>query len=183
MTIYPPSLQPMASGMCAKLIGNSNQPQQSPSSVDQSRRRVILHKASVRYIDVICMHSAMLNDDTLLHRYVVDSVRQPVTRSFDDFLVSSTICCTNSTLFLSSSPPHYYPISADASVNSNLQGQRIFTRKGPFDSGTSWSSSSISRVYGITHSSVPRRDRHLYSTSSACVRCYARFNPCFLHWL
>ena len=40
---------------------------------------VILCRASVRYIDVICMHSAMLNDDTSSHRCVLAELCWPET--------------------------------------------------------------------------------------------------------
>jgi hypothetical protein len=36
-----------------------------------SAAAVTLSKDSVHYIDVICMHSAMLNNDTSSHPYVV----------------------------------------------------------------------------------------------------------------
>jgi hypothetical protein len=108
-----------------------------------SAAAVILCKASVHYIDVICMHSAMLNDDTSSHRCVLWNVYPPANRPSDLSLVSSTICCTNSTLFPSSCPPRYCPTSVDASASSSSQDRGTFTRKEPSDSGTSWSSSSI----------------------------------------
>lgn len=123
----------------------------------------------------------MLNDDTSSHRYVAREHVPACDRSSDLSLVSSTICCTNSTPFPSSCPPHCCPTSADALASSSSRGQGIFTQKEPFDSGTLWSSSSISRAYGIIHSSVPRKGRRLYLTSSACVRCYLRFHACFLY--
>jgi len=139
----------------------------------------ILCKASVRYIDVICMPSAMLNVDTLSHRCVLMKRVLACDQPPDLSLVSSTICCTNSTPFPSSCPPPCCPTSADALVSFSSQGQGTFTRKEPFGSGTSWSSSSISRAYGITLSSAPQKDRHLYLTSSGCVRCYPRLHARF----
>jgi len=143
----------------------------------------IFHKNSVHYIDVICMHSAMLNDDTSLHRCVARERVLARDRLSDLSLVSSTIYCTNSIPFPSSCPPHYCPTSVDASASSSSRGRGTFIQKEPSDSGTSWSSSSIFRAYGITHSSVPRKDRRSYLTSSACVRCHPYLPSRFLYWL
>jgi len=94
------------------------------------------------------MHSVMLNADISLHR--------------------STISCTSFTQFPSSCPQHCCPTLVGASASSSSQGQGTFTRKEPFVSGTSWSSSSTSRAYGITPSSALRKGRQSYLTSSGC---------------
>ena len=125
----------------------------------------------------------MLNDDTSLHRCVARERVLARDRPSDLSLVSSTICCTNSTPFPSSCHPHCCHTSVDASASSSSRGQGTFIQKEPSDSGTLWSSSSIFRAYGITHSSVPQKDRRLYLTSSACVRCYSHLHASFLHRL
>ena len=129
-------------------------------------------KPPVRFIDVICMHSAMLNVDMSSHRFVL-TLSNPCRRLSDLSLLSLTICCTSFTQFPSPYPQPCCPTLVDASVSSSSRSQGNFTPRKPFGSGTSWSSFSISRAYGITPSSAPRKDRQSYSTSSDCVRYHS----------